>query len=217
MKIDSVKVVDHPLAKDKLTRLRCKETNSVDFRRILSELTLLMCYPVLEDLKVKEAKISTPVAETLGYNLVQKEIVIIPVMRAGLWMVESFLKILPTAKIRHVGIFRDEKTSQPNVYFFNYQSNKDSLNEECDSLKIILEPMIATGGTLVTALKMLEKEGANVSQIRVVSIIASREGIDKILNVYPELRIFVVALDDDLTGNNFISPGLGDAGDRIFG
>ncbi|WP_381414827.1 uracil phosphoribosyltransferase [Spiroplasma endosymbiont of Anurida maritima] len=203
------KEIKHPLIKDKLTRMRKNESNTKVFKENLDEITHLMAYEVFKDVELKEFEIETPVGKTTGYKL-EKQIVLVPILRAGLGMVDGFWKLIPNAKIGHVGLYRDEETMQPHEYFA--KKPKGSLKDKC---VIILDPMLATGGSAVLTINIVKNWGAN--NIKLVSIVAAPEGRDRVLEEHPDVDIFVASLDDKLNDDGYIVPGLGDAGDRIFG
>lgn len=201
-------IIDHPLIKRDLTYLRDKDTPSSVFRNILRRLTSLMVFEVTKDFEVSEKEVETPLEVTQGYAL-KSEIVFVPILRAGLGMVDAFLEFIPEAKVGHIGLYRDEETLKPVDYYFKFPKNLDK------SIIIILDPMLATGGSICTAISYLKERGAN--KIKVVSLIAAPEGIDRLIKEHPDVQIYIAVLDRQLNQKGFILPGLGDAGDRIFG
>jgi uracil phosphoribosyltransferase len=201
-------VVNHPLIKRDLTFLRDRNTPSSSFRTILKRLTTLMAFEVTKDLDLLPKEVETPLETTQGHAL-KDEIVIVPILRAGLGMVDAFLELFPEARVGHIGLYRDEETLKPVDYYFKFPKNLDK------SIAIILDPMLATGGSICPAVSYLKERGAN--KIKVVSLIAAPEGINKLTNEHPDVQIYIAVLDRQLNSKGFILPGLGDAGDRIFG
>jgi uracil phosphoribosyltransferase len=201
-------VVNHPLIKRDLTFLRDRNTPSSSFRTILKRLTTLMAFEVTKDLDLLPKEVETPLETTQGHTL-KDEIVIVPILRAGLGMVDAFLELFPEARVGHIGIYRDEETLKPVDYYFKFPKNLDK------SIVIILDPMLATGGSICAAVSYLKERGA--TKIKVVSLIAAPEGINKLTNEHPDVQIYIAVLDRQLNSKGFILPGLGDAGDRIFG
>lgn len=201
-------VVNHPLIKRDLTFLRDRNTPSSSFRTILKRLTTLMAFEVTKDLDLLPKEVETPLETTQGHAL-KDEIVIVPILRAGLGMVDAFLELFPEARVGHIGIYRDEETLKPVDYYFKFPKNLDK------SIVIILDPMLATGGSICAAVSYLKERGA--TKIKVVSLIAAPEGINKLTNEHPDVQIYIAVLDRQLNSKGFILPGLGDAGDRIFG
>jgi uracil phosphoribosyltransferase len=201
-------VVNHPLIKRDLTFLRDRNTPSSSFRTILKRLTTLMAFEVTKDLDLLPKEVETPLETTQGHTL-KDEIVIVPILRAGLGMVDAFLELFPEARVGHIGLYRDEETLKPVDYYFKFPKKLDK------SIVIILDPMLATGGSICAAVSYLKERGAN--KIKVVSLIAAPEGINKLTNEHPDVQIYIAVLDRQLNSKGFILPGLGDAGDRIFG
>lgn len=203
-----LKVLKHPLITHKLTQMRKKETGTKDFRQNLDEIAGLMAYEISRDLPLKATNIETPVAQCLTYEL-QKDIVLVPILRAGLGMVNGICDLIPTVKIAHIGLYRDEKTLEPHTYFEKYP------REIKDAIVIVVDPMLATGGSANEAIAMLKKQGA--SNIRLVCLVGAPEGVANVEKLNPEVDIYLAALDEKLNELGYIVPGLGDAGDRIFG
>ncbi|MCS7230067.1 MAG: uracil phosphoribosyltransferase [Candidatus Kryptonium sp.] len=201
-------VVNHPLIKRDLTYLRDKNTPSSVFRSILHRLTSLMAFEVTKDLELSSRDVETPLEVTQGHVL-KDEVVLVPILRAGLGMVDAFLELIPEAKVGHIGLYRDEETLKPVDYYFKFPKNIDK------SVVIILDPMLATGGSICAAISYLKERGAN--RIKVVSLIAAPEGINKLTTEHPDVQVYIAVLDRQLNQRGFILPGLGDAGDRIFG
>ncbi|BAO73330.1 uracil phosphoribosyltransferase [Ureaplasma parvum] len=203
------KIINHPLIKDKLTRIRKVSTVSTVFRTNLEELTQLMVYEATKDLELNEIEIETPVVKVAkGYKLKNK-ICLIPILRAGIGMVDGVKSLIPTATIGHIGLYRNEQTLKPVEYFKKFPKNIS------ESDVIILDPMLATGGSVVEAVNIIKKY--NPKSIKFVCIVAAPEGLKYVQEVHPEVDVYIAALDDKLNENGYITPGLGDAGDRIFG
>lgn len=205
----SLHVLDHPLLQHKLTLLRDKHTGSKDFRELVEEIALLMAYEVTRDFPLEEVEIETPVTVTKAKVVSGKKVAIVPILRAGLGMVEGILKIIPAAKVGHIGLYRDHETHMPITYYYKMPGD---INER---LVIIVDPMLATGGSTVEAVNLLKKSG--VSNIRLVCIISAPEGIKAVQEAHPDVDIYTANVDECLNENKYIVPGLGDAGDRIFG
>lgn len=203
-----LKVLEHPLITHKLAQMRRKETGTKDFRQNLDEIAGLMAYEITRDLPVKEVEIETPVTMCKTYEL-EKEIVLVPILRAGLGMVNGISNLIPTVKVAHVGLYRDEETLEPHVYFAKYPKNLE------DSIVMIVDPMLATGGSAAAAIEMVKKQGAK--QIRLVCLVGVPEGVKKVEEAHPDVDIYLASLDEKLNEHGYIVPGLGDAGDRIFG
>ena len=203
------KIINHPLIKDKLTRMRKVSTVSTVFRTNLEELTQLMVYEATKDLELNEIEIETPVVKVAkGYKLKNK-ICLIPILRAGIGMVDGVKSLIPTATIGHIGLYRNEQTLKPVEYFKKFPKNIS------ESDVIILDPMLATGGSVVEAVNIIKKY--NPKSIKFVCIVAAPEGLKYVQELHPEVDVYIAALDDKLNENGYITPGLGDAGDRIFG
>ncbi len=203
-----VTIIEHPLIKHKLTIMRKEETGTKDFRQNLDEIACLMAYEVTKKIPLKEIEIETPLAKTTGYEMAN-EIVIVPILRAGLGFVDGMKTVMPTAKVGHIGIYRDEDTKQPVEYLCKLPSIDDS------SIVFIVDPMLATGGSAKKAIEMMKARGAK--NISLVSLVGVQEGIDAVLNSHPDVDIYLACKDPILNENCYIVPGLGDAGDRIFG
>ena len=201
-------VFDHPLIKHKLTIMRKKETGTKDFRQNLDEIGGLMVYEVTRDLPLNEIPIETPLCQTIGYEMA-KDVVIVPILRAGLGVVNGIQNLIPTARIAHIGMYRDEETLEPHPYFEKYPSNMD------EAAVIIVDPMLATGGSSVAAIDMVKKQGA--TSIKLVCLVGAPEGVNVVEEAHPDVDIYLASLDDHLNEKGYIVPGLGDAGDRIFG
>ena len=201
-------IIDHPLIKRDLTILRDRTTSNHLFRTTLRRISSVMAFEVTRDLDLKHGTVRTPLEKTTGYTLAD-EIVIVPVLRAGLGLIEGFLDFLPEARVGHVGIYRNEKTLEPVDYYSKFPR---VLNK---GLVMLLDPMLATGGSGSAAISFLKQKGAK--RIRFVSLLAAPEGVKKITSTHPDVRIFSTVLDRQLNSHGYILPGLGDAGDRIFG
>ena len=199
--------VSHPLIQNHLARLRDMSTGPAEFRLLIQRLAVLLAYEATKDLIVEEIQVPTPLATTTGHQLRQR-VGLVPILRAGLGMVDPLLNLLPAAEVWHLGLYRDEATAQPIAYY-----NKVPDTEPVE-VALILDPMLATGGSAGLALKTLSDWG--VTEVKLLSVIASREGIEQVMTRFPETHIFVCAIDEVLNDQKFIVPGLGDAGDRIF-
>ena len=201
-------VFDHPLIKHKLSIMRDKNTSTKDFRENLDEIGSLMVYEITRDLPFKDVDIETPMCPMTASPLA-KDVFVVPILRAGLGMVSGITRLVPTAKVAHVGVFRDEETLEPHTYFEKYPKNI------ADAVTIVVDPMLATGGSSVAALDMVKKQGAK--NIKLVCLVGAEDGIKNVEKHHPDVDIYLAALDDCLNENGYIVPGLGDAGDRIFG
>ena len=202
-------VVDHPLIKHKLSIMREKETGSKDFRQMLSEIAMLMCYELTRDLPVVDIEIETPIAKMTAQQIGGKKLAIVPILRAGLGMVEGILTLVPVAKVGHIGLYRDPKTHEPVTYYCKLPADIQ------DRYVIVCDPMLATGGSASDAIRMLKDKG--VTQIKLLCLVAAPECVERLQKDHPEVEIFTAALDERLNENAYIVPGLGDAGDRLFG
>lgn len=202
------KIIDHPLVKDKLTKIRDKNTKSKDFRDLLKELIALMMYEVAKSYPLKKVSIETPISKTIGYKL-KNDLVLVPILRAGLGMVDGISQIVPDAKIGHIGLYRNEETLQPIEYYSKLPKNISQADV------LILDPMLATGHSLNKAIEILKK--TKPKSIRYVGLVASPQGIKTIQKLHPDVDIFLASVDKKLNDKGYITPGLGDAGDRLFG
>lgn len=205
----NVVVMDHPLIQHKLTILRDKETGAKEFRELVKELALLMAFEATRDFQLRETTVVTPVAETPSYVLAGKKVAVIPILRAGLGMVEGILELIPAAKVGHIGLYRDPETLQPVEY---YCKLPDDIGER-DIL--IVDPMLATGGSAAAAVQFLRDKGAK--EINLLVLIAAPEGIREVVECCEDVTIYAAAVDSHLNDHGYIVPGLGDAGDRLFG
>lgn len=209
MNKDFLCIVDHPLVQHKLAILRDEKTGPKEFRELVSELAMLLAYEATRDLPTEEVIVKTPVAEAKCRMISGKKLAIVPILRAGIGMVDGFLSLIPTAKVGHIGMYRDPETLNPVEYYCKLPADTD----ERDIL--IVDPMLATGGTAIAAAEAIKKRG--VGSIRLISLIAAPEAIEKVHAAHPDLKIYVAAVDEKLNEHGYIVPGLGDAGDRLFG
>ena len=203
-----VKIIDHPLIQHKITIMRKKDTSSADFRKLLEEITMLMGYEITRDLPLEDVEIETPIQKTISKKLTGKKIGIVPVLRAGFGMVQGLLDLIPSARIGVIGLYRDPKTLKPVEYYCKLP------NTENRSF-VVVDPMLATGGSSVAAIQMLKDRGAK--DIRLMCLVAAPEGVALVNKEHPDVRIYTAAVDECLNEHGYIVPGLGDAGDRIFG
>lgn len=207
--MEKLHVLSHPLLQHKLTILRDETTGVKEFREIVSEIAALMCYEATRNLSLEEIEVQTPVAKTTGYALAGKKLAIVPILRAGLGMVDGILTLIPAAKVGHVGLFRDPETLKPVEYYCK-------LPEDIAMRDVfILDPMLATGGSASAAIALLKRHG--VQNIKLMNVLAAPEGVRQIQKDHPDVEIYCAALDECLNDHGYIVPGLGDAGDRIFG
>ena len=207
--MSQVHVIDHPMIQHKLTIMRDKETGSKDFRQLLEEISLLMGYEVTRDLPLEDKDIETPICKMTAKKVRGRKLAIVPILRAGMGMVEGLHTLVPVAKVGHIGLYRNEKTHEPVVY---YCKLPEDIQER---LVIVTDPMLATGGSACDALSMLKERGCN--NIRLMCLVGVPEGIARVQKEHPDVPIYLAAVDDHLNENAYIVPGLGDAGDRIFG
>ena len=207
--MSKVIVLDHPLIQHKVGVIRRTETGSKDFRTIIGEIAKLMCYEATRDLKMQDVEIETPICKTTVKELSGKKLAVVPILRAGLGMVDGMLDMIPAAKVGHIGLYRDPQTLEPVEYYCKLPS-------DCDEREVfVVDPMLATGGSSVAAIRMLKEHGCK--NIRFMCIIAAPEGVKRMQEAHPDVDIYIAALDDHLNEHGYIVPGLGDAGDRIFG
>lgn len=207
--MSKVTQIAHPLILHKLALIRDKNTGSKDFRELVEEVAMLMAYEVTRDIQLEEVEIETPICKTTCKMLAGKKLAVVPILRAGLGMVDGMLKLIPAAKVGHIGLYRDEETLQPVEYFCKLPQDI----EERDV--IVTDPMLATGGSAVDAIALLKKRGAR--NIRLMCLIAAPEGIKAVMNAHPDVDVYIAAIDEKLNEKGYIVPGLGDAGDRLFG
>jgi uracil phosphoribosyltransferase len=207
--LSKVVVMDHPLIQHKIGIIRDKNTSSKEFREMIGEVAMLMCYEASRDLPLEEVEIETPIAKTTVKRLAGLKMAVVPILRAGLGMVEGFKTINPAAKVGHIGLYRDPETLEPVEYYCKLPS--DIAHREV----FVTDPMLATGGSATAAISMLKEHGAR--KIHFMCIIAAPEGVKKMQEIHPDVDMYIGALDQGLNENGYIIPGLGDAGDRIFG
>lgn len=202
-------IIEHPLIQHKLTQMRCVSTGSKDFRELLEEISLLMAYEVTRDLPTEDIEVETPIAKTIGKKMAGKKLAVVPILRAGLGMMDGIRKLVPVARVGFIGLYRDHVTHEPVEYYCK-------LPEDVDKREVIVvDPMLATGGSARDAITMLKKRGCK--HIRLMCLVGVPEGVEVIKKTHPDVDIYLAALDEKLNENKYIVPGLGDAGDRIFG
>ena len=201
--------LNHPLIEHKLSILRDKNTGTKEFRELISEITLFLCYEAMKDAELTEVEIETPITKTKAKQINENDYVFVPIIRAGTGMIDGIVTMIPNAKIGHIGLYRNEETLKPVRYY--YKMPKGIENKTV----IIIDPMLATGGSGIDAITLLKEDG--VKNIKFLSIIAAPEGLKKMQEVHPDVQIYCAAIDEHLNDVGYIVPGLGDAGDRIFG
>ena len=207
--MSKVQVMDHPLIQHKINYIRNEEVGSKEFREIVGEIASLMCYEATRDLKMEDVKIKTPICEMTGKQLSGKKLAVVPILRAGLGMVDGMLNMIPSAKVGHIGLYRDPKTLKPVEYYCK-------LPADCAEREVfVVDPMLATGGSSIAAIQMLKERGCK--NIRFLCIIAAPEGVKAMQEAHPDVDMYIGSLDEKLNDHGYIVPGLGDAGDRIFG
>lgn len=202
-------VVDHPLIQHKVTMMRDVNTNSKDFRQLLDEISLLLAYEATKDLPLKEVEVETPICKTKAKTVAGRSIGVVPILRAGLGMVNGITTLVPNAKVGHIGLYRDPETHLPVEYYCKLPADAE------ERTIIVVDPMLATGGSAVAAIRFLKDRGC--TDIKMMNLIAAPEGVKAVQTAHPDVDIYVAALDERLNENAYIVPGLGDAGDRIFG
>jgi len=207
--MDKVHVMDHPLILHKLTLIRDKSTGTKDFREVVNEIARLLAYEVSREMPVEDVEIETPLVKTTQKQLAGKKVVIVPILRAGLGMVDGILDLIPAARVGHVGMYRDEETMEPVEYFVKMPQNID------ERQMWVVDPMLATGGSAIAAIDALKKRGAK--DIKFVCLVAAPEGIEELSKKHPDVEVYTASVDEKLNENAYIEPGLGDAGDRLFG
>ncbi len=207
--MSKVTVFDHPLIQHKLSVMREKDTSSKEFRELVSEIAQLMCYEVTRDLPLEEVEIETPVAKAKVTRIAGKKLAVVPILRAGLGMVDGMLNMIPNAKVGHIGLYRDPETLEPVKYYCKMPT------DVAERDIIIVDPMLATGGSAVAAITFMKEYGC--SHIKLMCLIGAPEGVEKVQESHPDVDIYIAALDEKLNEHGYIVPGLGDAGDRIFG
>jgi uracil phosphoribosyltransferase len=201
-------IIDHPLVQHKLSIMRDKETSTMKFRELLQEIAMLMGYEITRDLPLTYVDIETPLMPMRAPKIAGKKVVIVPILRAGLGMVDGLMKLMPSARIGHIGMYRDEETCQPVFYYYKMPAGKERL-------VLLTDPMLATGGSACDAIARLKADG--FTNIRLVCLVASPKGVQAVEAMHPDVDIYLASLDEGLNEKNYILPGLGDAGDRIFG
>ena len=207
--MSKVQVMDHPLIQHKIDYIRNEEVGSKEFREIVGEIASLMCYEATRDLKMEDVKIKTPICEMTGKQLSGKKLAVVPILRAGLGMVDGMLNMIPSAKVGHIGLYRDPQTYEPVEY---YCKLPDPIDQR---LIVVLDPMLATGGSAIAAINFIKEHGGK--NIKFMSIIAAPEGVERLAKAHPDVQIYCGNIDRQLNEDAYICPGLGDAGDRIFG
>lgn len=206
--MNKIHIIDHPLIKHKMTIIRNKDTKSKDFYQLVQEIGSLMAYEISRDFPLKDIEVETPICKCIQKTLAQ-DIVIVPILRAGLGMVDGIREMIPSAKVGFVGLYRDEKTLIPHEYYAKFP---DNIN---DAIVLLVDPMLATGGSAIAAIDILKKRG--ISNIRYVGLVAAPEGINALNAAHPDIEIYTACLDEKLNEQGYIIPGLGDCGDRLFG
>ena len=206
---ENVFIFGHPLIQHKVSLLRDKNTSMKDFRALVDELSMLMVYEITKDFELVETEIETPMARTKTKVLSDRKVALVPILRAGIGMVHGILQLLPNARVGHIGLYRDHDTHEPVEYYCKLPP------DVADSTVIVLDPMFATGGSSAAALKILHAKGCK--DLRLVCIVAARYGVERVAREFPDVKIYCAAFDEELDPNAYIVPGLGDAGDRLFG
>ena len=209
IKMSKFQVVEHPLIQHKLSILRRKEASTKEFRELVDEIGMLMAYEVSRDLPLEDVEIETPVQKTIVKQIAGKKLAIVPILRAGIGMVDGILKLIPAARVGHIGMYRDEETLKPVEYLVKLPA------DIADRQIFLVDPMLATGGSAILAVDSLKKRGA--ANIKFVCLVAAPEGVKKLQDAHPDIDIYTASLDERLNENGYIVPGLGDAGDRLFG
>lgn len=207
--MSKVTIMNHPLIQHKIGIMRAKTTSTKEFRDLVSEVAMLICYEATRDLPLADIEVETPLMTTTAKEIAGKKLCVVPILRAGLHMADGILNLIPNAKVGHVGLYRDEETLEPVEYFCKLPT--DAENREI----YVVDPMLATGGSAIAAINILKKRG--IKKIHFLCLIAAPEGVDKLTAAHPDVEIFIGALDDRLNEKGYILPGLGDAGDRIYG
>ncbi|HJS46775.1 MAG TPA: uracil phosphoribosyltransferase [Gemmatimonadales bacterium] len=202
-------VLDHPLIQHKLSLLRDRRTPTRDFAGLVNEIATLMAYEVTKDLPLQPVEVETPLERMTGRQVAGKKLVLVPILRAGLGMVDGIRQLIPSARVGHIGLYRDEATLRPVRYYFKIPRDGEARDF------LVLDPMLATGGSVVAAIDALKEAGAQ--RVRLISLVAAPEGVRRVLEAHPDVPVFAAALDRELNARGFILPGLGDAGDRLFG
>ncbi len=207
--MSTLHIIDHPLIQHKLTIMRSKKTGSKDFRELLDEIAMLMGYELTRDLPLRDIEIETPVSKMTAKTIAGKKLAIVPILRAGLGMVDGLLSLVPVAKVGHIGLYRDPDTHMPVEYYCKLPFDIE------ERIVIVVDPMLATGGSAADAIQMLKDKGC--TNLRLMCLVGAPEGVKKVQEAHPDVDIFIAALDEKLNEHAYIVPGLGDAGDRLFG
>ena len=206
---NNVVYMEHPLIKHKISRLRDKNTGTNEFRKLVEEIAMLEGFEALNDLPLEDVKVETPIETCMTPMIAGRKLAIVPILRAGLGMVEGLVSLVPSAKIGHIGLYRDEETHEPCEYYAKFPSGLS------EATVIVLDPMLATGGSAAAAITMIKKRGAQ--DIRYIGLVGAPEGVERLRGEHPDVDIYLAALDEKLNENCYIVPGLGDCGDRLFG
>jgi len=209
MEFKNFSVVKHPLIEHKLTIIRDKNTSKKEFKELVDEVAMLMAYEITKDFPLKEVEIETPMGKTKAKMVSGKKVALVPILRAGLGMIDGFLKLMPSARVGHIGLYRDHDTLQPVSYYFKVPPNAE------DRDFILIDPMLATGGSAIAAADKLKSEG--IKNIKFMCLIAAPEGVKAFCEKHPDIQVYCAGLDEKLNELGYIVPGLGDAGDRLFG
>jgi len=207
--MSNVRVVDHPLVQHKLTLMRDKNLSTMGFRQLLNEIGMLLCYEVTRDLPMELVEVETPLAKTIKPTIAGKKLVFAPILRAGVGFLDGMLELVPSARVAHIGIYRDPRTLEAVEYYFKAPA------DVADRLVIVMDPMLATGNSAVAAIDRLKRR--SVKEIRFVCLLAAPEGVERLTKAHPDVQIWTAAIDERLNDHGYIVPGLGDAGDRMFG
>lgn len=207
--MSQIHVINHPLIQHKLSLMRSTTTSTKSFRQLLNEIGMLLCYEVMRDLPIEQIEIETPICKTFQPHLSGKKLVFAPILRAGLGFLDGMLELVPSARVAHIGLYRDAETLEAIEYYFK------APNDIADRLVVVMDPMLATGHSAIAAIKQLKNRGAN--NIRFMCLVAAPEGVANLQAALPEISIWTAAIDEKLNDHGYIVPGLGDAGDRIFG
>jgi uracil phosphoribosyltransferase len=205
----NLRLIAHPLVQHKITKLRDKRTATRDFKALVNEIATLMAYEATKDLPLEDVEVDTPLEHMVGKQVAGKKLALVPILRAGLGMVDGITQLIPNARVGHIGLYRDHDTLQPVDYYFKIPGSEE------DRIFFVLDPMLATGGSAVQAVSALKHAGA--TRIRFLCLVAAPEGVQRMEQAHPDVPIFAAALDRQLNGSGYILPGLGDAGDRLFG
>lgn len=207
--MSTLHIIDHPMIQHKLTIMRSKKTGSKDFRELLNEIAMFMGYELTRDLPLKDIEIETPVAKMTAKTIAGKKLAIVPILRAGLGMVDGLLNLIPVAKVGHIGLYRDPETHEPVEYYCKLPADIE------ERIVVVVDPMLATGGSASDALQKLKDRGC--TNLRLMCLVGSPEGVERVQKEHPDVDIYIAALDEKLNEHAYIVPGLGDAGDRLFG